>query len=234
MTPLLAALGAAGLILASSLQNSLSNFESGLLIVFQRPFDVGDSIEAAGMSGTVKKVSLFSTHLSTDENKQVIVPNNMIWEDVVVNATGADTRRLAIEFDVNPEHSLSEVRKTLLEAMKAHPEVLDDPPPEVKLTRIGSDGMTFVCWPWVPTERRDQVRVGSWLQAWVRSSTCNGAPPKRRSSERPRPARADVHYEGVTRSRGARRPPRRHNASPPFGRSNAYSRSDNRRSRLMR
>jgi small conductance mechanosensitive channel len=158
VTPLLAALGAAGFILAFALQNSLSNLASGLMIVFQRPFDVGDSIEAAGISGTVKKVSLFTTYLSTDENKQVIVPNNMIWDDVVVNATGADTRRLSIEFELDPEHSLSEVREILLEEMEAHPDVLENPPPEVKLAHIGSDGMTFVCWPWVQTEKRDRVR----------------------------------------------------------------------------
>jgi small conductance mechanosensitive channel len=158
VTPLLAALGAAGFILAFALQNSLSNLASGLMIVFQRPFDVGDSIEAAGISGTVKKVSLFTTYLSTDENKQVIVPNNMIWDDVVVNATGADTRRLSIEFELDPDQSLAEVRRTLLEEMEAHPDVLDSPPPEVKLAHIGSDGMTFVCWPWVETSKRDQVR----------------------------------------------------------------------------
>jgi small conductance mechanosensitive channel len=158
VTPLLAALGAAGFILAFALQNSLSNLASGLMIVFQRPFDVGDSIDAAGISGTVKKVSLFTTYLSTDENKQVIVPNNMIWDDVVVNATGADTRRLSIEFELDPEYSLSEVREILLEEMEAHPDVLKNPPPEVKLAHIGSDGMTFVCWPWVQTEHRDHVR----------------------------------------------------------------------------
>jgi small conductance mechanosensitive channel len=158
VAPLLATLGAAGFILAFALQNSLSNFASGLLIIFQRPFDVGDSIEAAGITGRVREVSLFTTHLSTEENKQVIVPNNMIWDDVVVNATGAETRRLSIEFQVDSEHSLTEVKHSLLDEMKANPDVLDKPAPEVKLIHVGSDGATFVCWPWVPTEKRDEVR----------------------------------------------------------------------------
>jgi small conductance mechanosensitive channel len=158
VAPLLATLGAAGFILAFALQNSLSNFASGLLIIFQRPFDVGDSIEAAGITGKVKEVSLFTTHLSTEENKQVIVPNNMIWDDVVVNATGAETRRLSIEFQVDSEHSITEVKHALLDEMKANPDVLDMPAPEVKLAHVGNDGATFVCWPWVPTEKRDEVR----------------------------------------------------------------------------
>ena len=158
IVPLLAALGAAGFILAFALQNSLSNFASGMLIMFQKPFDAGDAVEAAGITGIVERVTLFCTYLSTAENKQVIVPNNMIWEDVIVNATGTATRRLAIEFEVDTDHVLEEVEQKLLDIMQAHPDVLRDPPPEVQLASIGADSMHLVCWPWVPTEKRDQVR----------------------------------------------------------------------------
>ncbi|HMQ93198.1 MAG TPA: mechanosensitive ion channel [Amaricoccus sp.] len=85
MTPILAGLGAAGFILAFALQNTISNFASGMLILFLRPFDAGDEIEAAGTSGKVERVSLFSTYLTTPENRTVIVPNNKIWEDVITN-----------------------------------------------------------------------------------------------------------------------------------------------------
>jgi small conductance mechanosensitive channel len=158
IVPLVAALGAAGFILAFALQNSLSNFASGILIMFQKPFDAGDYVEAGGVEGTVEEVSLFCTYLATPENKQVIVPNNMIWEDVIVNATGTATRRLAIEFEVDNDHVLEEVEQTLLDIMNAHPDVLRDPAPEVQLTSLGADSMHLVCWPWVPTAKRDQVR----------------------------------------------------------------------------
>jgi small conductance mechanosensitive channel len=85
MTPILAGIGAAGFILAFALQNTISNFASGLLILFLRPFDAGDEIEAGGTSGKVEKVSLFSTHLHSAENRKIIVPNNKIWEDVITN-----------------------------------------------------------------------------------------------------------------------------------------------------
>lgn len=158
IVPLVAALGAAGFILAFALQNSLSNFASGILIMFQKPFDAGDYVEAGGVEGTVEEVSLFCTYLATPENKQVIVPNNMIWEDVIVNATGTATRRLAIEFEVDTDHVLEEVEQKLLDIMNAHPDVLRDPAPEVQLTSLGADSMHLVCWPWVPTAKRDQVR----------------------------------------------------------------------------
>lgn len=159
MTPILAALGAAGFIIAFALQNTIANFASGLLILFQRPFDAGDEVEAAGITGEVERVSLFSTHLSTAENRKVIVPNNMIWEDVIVNSTGAPTRRLAIEIEVSAEeHSLDEAEETLLRIMRGHAGVLDDPPPEIKLAALTATEMTFLCWPWVRTEEKDRVR----------------------------------------------------------------------------
>lgn len=159
MTPILAGLGAAGFILAFALQNTISNFASGLLIMFQRPFDAGDEIDAAGISGKVDRVSLFSTYLSTDENRKVIVPNNMIWDNVIVNSTGADTRRLSIEVEVDAaEHDLEEAEQILMKVMNDHPGVLSDPAPDLRLSSASADGLTFVCWPWVKTGERDRLR----------------------------------------------------------------------------
>ncbi|WP_170295276.1 mechanosensitive ion channel family protein [Paracoccus aestuariivivens] len=159
MTPILAGLGAAGFILAFALQNTISNFASGMLILFLRPFDAGDEIEAAGVSGEVEKVSLFSTHLSTSENRKVIVPNNKIWEDVIVNSTGADTRRLSLEVAVNAgKHSLDEAESLLRQVMEQHPDVLDDPTPSLTLSAMTDETYTFTCWPWVRTADRDRVR----------------------------------------------------------------------------
>ncbi|MEZ5862820.1 MAG: mechanosensitive ion channel [Geminicoccaceae bacterium] len=66
----------------------------------QRPFDVGDAVETAGVTGTIDSVTLFSTHLTTTDNKQVIVPNNAIWGGNITNATIKNRRRLQIELDV--------------------------------------------------------------------------------------------------------------------------------------
>lgn len=159
MTPILAGLGAAGFILAFALQDTISNFASGLLILFLRPFDSGDEIEAAGVSGEVEKVSLFSTHLSTAENRKVIVPNNKIWEDVIVNSTGADIRRLSLEVEVSAtDHSLEDAEGLLRKVMESHPDVLDDPAPSLTLSAMTGETYTFTCWPWVPTADRDRIR----------------------------------------------------------------------------
>lgn len=159
MTPILAGLGAVGFILAFALQDTISNFASGMLILFLRPFDAGDEIEAGGTAGEVERVSLFSTHLSTAENRKVIVPNNKIWADVIVNSTGAAIRRLSLEVQVSAEdHGLDEAEEVLRRVMTEHPDVLDDPAPSLTLSAMSNEEYTFTCWPWVPTAQRDKVR----------------------------------------------------------------------------
>ncbi|MEM1133475.1 MAG: mechanosensitive ion channel domain-containing protein [Pseudomonadota bacterium] len=159
MTPVIASIGAAGFIIAFALQNTISNFANGILILFQRPFDAGDEIEAAGVTGIVEHVSLFSTHLSTAENRKVIVPNNMIWDDVVVNSTGAATRRLSIEIEVSADdHDLDEAEAKLEQIMNSHPDILTDPVPEATLTGVTAEAITFTCWPWVATKDKDRIR----------------------------------------------------------------------------
>lgn len=101
----------------------------------QRPFDVGDAVEAAGIIGTIEKFTLFSTYKATEENKRVIVPNNTTWDGSIVNVTGTPPRRLAIEFEVSAEYAIKEVEGALMDIMTAHPEVLDDPLPRSGLPR---------------------------------------------------------------------------------------------------
>lgn len=87
LAPLLAVIGAAGFVVAFALQGTLSNLASGLLIMVNKPFDVGDQVEAGGIVGRIKEVTMFQTVVLTDENTVKIVPNNSIWGGVIVNHT---------------------------------------------------------------------------------------------------------------------------------------------------
>jgi small conductance mechanosensitive channel len=91
LAPLLAVIGAAGFVVAFALQGTLSNLASGLLIMFNKPFDIGDAVEVgSGIKGRVEDVTIFSTLIQTEENTRKIVPNNTIWNGVIVNnSTGA-------------------------------------------------------------------------------------------------------------------------------------------------
>ena len=149
--PLLAAVGAAGFIVAFALQDTLSNFASGLLILAYRPFDVGDVIEAGGVSGSVKSVSLFSTHIATFDNKMMIVPNNDIWGGTITNATASDTRRVDMVFGIGYQDDIEKAKSILEKLLQEHELVLDNPAPVVQVHELADSSVNFICRPWTET-----------------------------------------------------------------------------------
>ena len=150
--PLLAVVGAAGFVIAFALQDSLSNFASGMMILFFRPFDEGDVIEAGGVSGKVQHMNLVSTTIHTFDNKRMVVPNNKVWNDVITNATGVSERRVDMEFGIGYEADYDRAREILEEAIRAHPKVLDEPEPVVRLHTLADSSVNFIARPWALTE----------------------------------------------------------------------------------
>lgn len=152
ITPLLAAVGAAGFVVGFALQGTLSNFASGLLILAYRPFDVGDVIDAAGVSGVVDSVSLFSTQVRTFDNKLMIVPNNDIWGGTITNATASDTRRVDMVFGIGYDDDIGKAKQLLQQIVESHGKILKDPAPVIKLHELADSSVNFVCRPWTKTE----------------------------------------------------------------------------------
>lgn len=150
--PLLAAIGAAGLVVGLALQGTLSNFASGILILLYRPYDVGDTVEAGGVSGKVTAMSLVSTTILTFDNQRIVVPNNNIWNDVITNETALPTRRVDMTFGVGYNDDLDRVMEILSQVCEAHPLVLMDPPPLIKVVGHGDSSVNVTCRPWVKTE----------------------------------------------------------------------------------
>ncbi len=149
--PLLAVVGAAGFVIAFALQDSLSNFASGLMILFFRPFDVGDVVDAGGVSGKVTTMNLVSTTIKTFDNKDMLVPNNKIWNDVITNATGVDTRRVDMEFGIGYDDDIDKAQAILEDIVTAHPKVLKDPEPTIRMHTLADSSVNFVCRPWAMT-----------------------------------------------------------------------------------
>lgn len=146
--PLVALVGAAGFILAFAMQDSLSNFASGLMILFFRPFDTGDVIEAGGVAGTVRSMNLVSTTIRTFDNSLMVVPNSKIWSDVITNVTGVTQRRVDMEFGIGYSDDIDLALQILEEIVHAHPKVLEDPAPLIKLSSLGESSVNFICRPW--------------------------------------------------------------------------------------
>jgi small conductance mechanosensitive channel len=149
--PLLAVVGAAGFVIAFALQDSLSNFASGLMILFFRPFDVGDVVDAGGVSGKVTAMNLVSTSIKTFDNKDMVVPNNKIWQDVITNATGVDTRRVDMEFGIGYDDDIDKAQAILEEIVAAHPKALKDPEPTIRMNTLADSSVNFICRPWAKT-----------------------------------------------------------------------------------
>ena len=150
--PLLAIVGAAGFVIAFALQDSLSNFASGLMILFFRPFDVGDVVDAGGVSGKVITMNLVSTTIKTFDNKDMLVPNNKIWNDVITNVTGVDTRRVDMEFGIGYDDDIDKAQAILEDIVAAHPKALKDPEPTIRMHTLADSSVNFVCRPWAMTE----------------------------------------------------------------------------------
>ncbi len=149
--PLLAIVGAAGFVVAFALQGTLSNFASGLMILAQRPFDVGDAVNVGGVVGVVKAMSLISTEINTPDNQRVVVPNNAIWGSVITNITGLPMRRVDLTFGIGYGDDADKAMAILEDLVQQHELVLADPAPVVKLHELGDSSVNLVCRPWTKT-----------------------------------------------------------------------------------
>jgi small conductance mechanosensitive channel len=150
--PLLAGLGVIGFVVGFALQDSLSNFAAGMLILMYRPFDVGDLIEAGGVSGKVSKMNLVNTTILTLDNQTIVVPNNKIWGDVVKNVTAQTMRRIDMVFGISYTDDIEKTERVLQEILDSHKKVLDEPEPIVRLHELADSSVNFVVRPWVKKE----------------------------------------------------------------------------------
>ena len=150
--PLLAGLGVAGFIVGFALQDSLSNFAAGVMILLYRPYDVGDFVDAGGVVGTVDKMSLVSTSLLTVDNQLYIVPNSKIWGDVIKNVTAQKERRVDMVFGISYSDDIPKAETVLADILTSHDKVLDYPESVVKLHTLNSSSVDFVVRPWAKVD----------------------------------------------------------------------------------
>jgi len=151
LAPLLAGLGIIGFIIGFALQDSLSNFASGIMILLYRPFDVGDLVDAGGVSGRVSHMSLVNTTFNTLDNQKLIVPNNIIWQSVITNVTAQRTRRIDLVFGISYKDDIEKAERVLNEVVAADENVLDDPEAVIRVHELGESSVNFVVRPWVKT-----------------------------------------------------------------------------------
>jgi small conductance mechanosensitive channel len=149
--PVLAGLGIAGFTVGFALQNTLSNFAAGLMILIYRPYDVGDAVEAGGVMGTVKAMNLVSTTITTWDNQRLVVPNSKIWGDVIRNITAEPNRRVDMTFGIAYADDIDHAERVLWDIVKNNELVLKDPEPVIRLHTLGESSVDFIVRPWART-----------------------------------------------------------------------------------
>lgn len=148
-TSFVAILGAAGLAVGLALQGSLANFASGVLILLFRPFKVGDFIEAGGAKGTVKEIHIFTTTITTMDNKREIVPNSKVMGDNITNYAAEGTRRVDLVACISYGDSIDTAKEALMDEISKHDLVLKDPAPFVGVLAMNDSSIDLAVRPWV-------------------------------------------------------------------------------------
>lgn len=148
VTALSAVLATAGVTVGLALQGSLSNLTGGLMILFFRPFKVGDYIDNHTDSGTVREIGIFYTTLDTPDNKRITIPNGLLSNATVVNYSAEETRRVDMEFSVAYNSDIDKVTKVMRTVTEANDKVLKDPAPFVALLRQDASALVFVVRAW--------------------------------------------------------------------------------------
>lgn len=149
---LLALVGGGAFIIGFALQDTLGNLASGIMVLVNRPFDVGDVVSVGGVDGKVEGVSLVSTTISTPDNKCVLVPNKSVWGQVITNASANPERRVDLVFGISYDDDMKQARDILLDIVREHELVLDDPEPVVRVHELADSSVNLVCRPWVKRE----------------------------------------------------------------------------------
>ena len=153
---LIAVVGSAGVAVALSLQESLSNFAGGIIIMVMKPFRVGDYIvtTTTGIEGTVKIIGLIYTSLLTPDNRMVVIPNGGLANSSITNVTAEDKRRIEIQVGISYESDLRRAKELLLQILDTHPMALheEDRMPQVFVWELGSNSVVLGGRGWTKME----------------------------------------------------------------------------------
>ena len=151
VSSLVALLGAAGVAVGLAMQGGLSNFAGGILILFVKPFKVGDYIQVSTVNqeGTVEEIGIFNTSLRTPDNKRIIIPNGNMSSSCVMNYSAFPERRVDLVFTISYSADLDHVRSVITEVLKQEDFVLQDKDIFVGVKAYGDSSVELMAWAWV-------------------------------------------------------------------------------------
>lgn len=150
-TSLIALIGAAGLAIGLALQGTLQNLASGVMLIIFRPFNDGDFIEAAGVSGVVEAIGIFTTVMRTGDNREIIVPNGEIFGGTITNYSRRETRRVDMVFGIGYDDDLLKAKDIIKKILDEDERILADPAPTIAVGELADSSVNFNVRPWCKT-----------------------------------------------------------------------------------
>lgn len=145
-------LGTAGLAIGLALQGTLSNVAAGIVILLQRPFKVGDTLNVSGNIGRVLAIGLVATEFQTPDGLYMIAPNSYVWTNVVRNLSRNEKRRIELQLTISYNDNVGEALRVLKSVVLANPRVLRDPEPIIAVGELADRGVKLIARPWVATK----------------------------------------------------------------------------------
>jgi len=148
MGPVLAGLGITGVILGFAFQETIGNLLSGVMIVINAPFRIGDYIETGSFSGTVTDMDMICVILSTPDNKKITMSNKLVWSNPIVNYSNIERRRVELAVSVSYQADLALAKQVIKNILDSYPEVLCEPAPVIEVNKLNTSSIDFVVRPW--------------------------------------------------------------------------------------
>lgn len=172
VTSIIAGLGVAGLALGFAAKDTLANFIAGVTILWDRPFRVGDRVEIDGEFGQVKRITLRSTRIHTNQNEVVIIPNQNVANNKIINHTMQASLRLDVPFGIAYKEDIDRARAVVLSVVEDDDRIRERPAPVVVLTEMAESSVDFELRVWlqnphleVPLDLEYRERIKKALDA---------------------------------------------------------------------
>ena len=188
--------GGVSFVLAFALQNNLGNLASGLMIMFYKPFDEGDEIKVDDLWGHVDSITVASTRIKGWSGEIINVPNDSIWNSNIINLTHSEYRGFTGTVVVDIEQNLSHAKQVILDAIKSHTAVLEEPAPRTLIWEIDGDSISIMFFGHTKTQEYWQVHeeVIELIQQGINSAGIEIDIPEQR-----------IHIESLNNTNGLNR-----------------------------
>jgi small conductance mechanosensitive channel len=167
LTVLVGSLGLASVGLGFALSDILSNFVAGIALLLEHPFTRNDYIITRDAQGTVEDIRVRATVLRTPDGQRVLIPNKLLFTDVLTNASATQRRRLEVRVNVPYDEDTEQIRDLLLRATVAVDGVEEEPPPQLLTQDFGQGALQLMMWFWVDPRTTDMLRVRSEVVAAI-------------------------------------------------------------------